>query len=93
MGLNLIHLFANLVLVGACNIRRVPLLQHTSFIICFVHASNGIDQMLFCCCMVFQYVSIINKSGASANAFTTRWVASLVVSELLALINDSVFHI
>jgi len=57
------------------------------FQVSFVRASNAIDQILFCCIAVFQYVSIIYQCGASANAFATRGVAQLSVSESLALIN------
>jgi len=92
MVFNLIDLCANLVPVSACNIQCGPLLQHTSFKISFVRASNAIDQMLFCCIAVFQYVSIIYQGGASANAFATRRVAQLTVSKSLELINGRLFH-
>jgi len=91
MGFNLIDLCANLVSVSACNIQRGPLLQHISFKISFVRASNAIDQMLFCCIAVFQYVSINYQCGASANAFATGRIAQLTVSTSLALINGRLF--
>jgi len=75
MGFNLIDFCANLVPVWVCNIQRGPLLQHTTFKISVVRAPNAMDEMLFCCIAVFQYVSIICQCGASANAFKTRCVA------------------
>jgi hypothetical protein len=41
---------------------------------------------------VFQYVYIIYRYGASANAFATRRVLQLTVSKSLALINGCLFH-
>jgi len=75
MGFNLINLCANLVSVWAWNIHRGPLIQHNSFKISFVRASNAMDQMLFCCIAVFQYVSIICQCGVSANAFAMCHIA------------------
>jgi len=74
LGFNHINLYSNLELVSACNVQRGLLLRHTSFKISSVHASNGMNQMLFCCITVFQYLSIICQSVASANAFETRHV-------------------
>jgi len=65
----------NLVPVWVCIIHRGPLIKHTSAKISFVRASNAMDQMLFCCIAVFQYVSIICQYGVSANAFAMRRVA------------------
>jgi hypothetical protein len=48
--------------------------------------------MLFCCIVVFQYVSIIYQCGESANAFATRRIAQLNISKSLALINGRLFH-
>jgi len=93
MTFNLIDLSANLEPVRACTIQRGPLLQHTSFKISFVRASNAMDQMLFCCIAVFQYVSIIYKCGASANELAMLRVAKLTVSKSPALINGCLFHI
>ena len=92
MGFSLIDLLANLVPVWPCTIQRGPLLQHTSFEIFFVRASDAIDQMLICCIALFQYISIISRCGDSANAFATRCDAQLTVSKSLALINGRLFH-
>ena len=62
------------------------------FQVSFVRASNAIDQILFCCIAVFQYVSIIYQCGASATAFATRRVAQLTISKSLALLNGRLFH-
>jgi len=78
MGFKLINLCSNLVPVWACNIQRGLLLQHTSFKISFVRASNAIHQMLFCCIVVFPYFSIICQCGPSANAFATTSATTLV---------------
>ena len=75
MGFDLVDWCSNLVPVWAWNIQRGPLLQHTSFKISFVRASNAMDQMLFSCLAVFQYFSIICQCGASANAFATSCIA------------------
>jgi len=74
-GFNLIDLCSNLVPVWVCNIHRGPLLQITSCKLSFVHTSNAMDQMLFCCTVLFQYFTNICQCGASANAFATRHVA------------------
>jgi len=92
MEFNLIDLYANLVPVWGCNIQRGPLFQHTTFKISFVPASNAMDQMLFYCIAVFQYVSIIYQCGASANTVATCRLAYLTLSMLLALINGRLFH-
>jgi len=49
-----VNLCSNLVPVWACNIQCGPLVQHTSFKISFVHASNAMDHMLRCCIAVFR---------------------------------------
>ena len=75
MGIDLNDLYLNLVPVWACKIQRGQLVQHTSFNISFVRASNAVDHMLFCYIAVFQYITIICQCGASGNPFTTRHVA------------------
>jgi len=92
MGCNILDLCSNLVPVWVCNIQLEQFLQHTSFKIFIVHASNARDLMLFCCIAVFQHISIIYQCGALANAFAARHVAQLNISKSLALINSSVFH-
>jgi len=91
-GIWFLDLYSSLVPVWACNIQCGPLLQHTSFKISIVHASNAMNQMLFCCIAVFQYLSIICHCGASANAFAVNRVAQLTISKSLALINRQLFH-
>jgi hypothetical protein len=49
------------------------------------------DQMLFCCIVVFQYVSIICQGGASAEAFAMHRVALLTINKMLALIHGRLF--
>ena len=71
--------------VQSCNIhitcvrprplQRGPSLQHISFEIFSVYASNAMDKMLFCCIAVLQDISIICQCGASANTFAARRVA------------------
>jgi hypothetical protein len=73
--------------------QRGLLLQHTSFKISFVPASNAMDQMLFCSIAVFQVVSIICQCGASANAFEMHRVAQLTVSKSLADIHGRLFDL
>jgi len=92
LGFNLINLCSNLVHDWACNIQHGPLLQHTSFKMPFVRSSNAMDRMLFCCIVVFQYVSIICQGGASANPFETGRVALLTISTMLALIDGCLFQ-
>jgi len=60
--------------VWACNIQCVALIQHTSFKISFLRASNAMDQILLRCIAVFLYVSIICRCGASPNGFATHRV-------------------
>jgi len=67
LGFYRMDLCLNLVLVWACNIQGGLLLQHTALTISFVHGSNPMDQMLFCCVAVFQYFSMICQRGASVN--------------------------
>jgi len=74
MGLNFVDLGSNLVLDLACNIQHGPSLQRISFKISFVHTSNAMDQMLFCCIAVFQYFSIIWQCGALANAVAAHHI-------------------
>jgi len=93
MGCNFVDLCSNQVLVWVCNIQLGLLLQHTSFKISSVRASNAMDQMLICCIAVFQYCSIICWCGASANAFATHHIAWLTICKSLALINGRLFHI
>jgi len=90
---NLIDLCSNLVPAWACNIQFKQFLQHTSFKIGFVRASNSMDQMLICYIVVFWYLSIIWCSGFWVDAFATCGVPYLTIFKLLALINGSLFHI
>jgi hypothetical protein len=71
MGLNIINLCSNPVVISRGNMHHRLLLQYTSFTLSYVHASNGIDQMLFCCTAVLEYICIICQCGAPANAFET----------------------
>jgi len=89
---NHIDLCSNLVQVWECNIQHVLLLQHTSFKISFVRALNAMVHMLFCCIVVFKYVSIICQCTALANTFPPHRVASLTISKWIALINGDLFH-
>jgi len=75
MGINIMGFGVNPEPEWACNIPRGPLLHHTSFKISLVCAMNAMDQMLFCCIAVFQYIYIIRHCGGSTNAFATRCVA------------------
>jgi len=75
MGFHCVDLCSNLVPFWVCNNQCVQLLQHDSFKISFVCASDAMDQMLFCCIVVFQYFSIICWCGASATAFAMHHVA------------------
>jgi hypothetical protein len=51
------------------------------------------DQMLYCCIEVFEYVSIICQSGGSANDFEVRRIAQLTVFMSLALTNGRLLYI
>jgi len=93
MGFDYVDLWSNQVPVWACILPHRLLLRHTSFKISFVCASNAMDQMLFRCIGVFQYFSIICPCGASANAFPTRHITSLIVSKSYALIHGRLFHV
>jgi len=75
MGFDLVNVCSNLVLVWAFNFQPEPLHQGTSFKISFVSASNAMDQMMFCCIVVFQYISTICQGVASANDFATCHIA------------------
>jgi len=92
IGINIINFYSNLGLIRACDIKHRPLLQHICSKIFFACASNAIDQMIFCCIAVFQYIAMICQCGASANAFETRRVISLTVPKSLPLIKSNLFH-
>jgi len=75
MAFYVIDLRSNLVPVRTCITQFRQLLWHTSFTMFFVRALNEMDQMLFCCIVAFQYVSIICQCEASGKAFTKHRVA------------------
>jgi len=89
---NFIEMCSNLVPISVYTIQCGLLLQHTSFTISFMCASNAMEQMFFRSIVVFQYISIIRQCGPSSSAFATRHNASIIMSKSLALRNSCLLH-
>jgi len=80
MGFYVIDLHSNLIPVRTCIMQFCELQWHTSFRMLFVRALNVMDQMLFCCIVAFQYVSIICQCEGSGKAFAKHRVEYLAIS-------------
>ena len=92
MGYNRTDLWSNRILVWVCNIWHGPLLLHSSLKLCFVLGSNALDQMLFYCIVVFQYVSITFKCGARSNGLSMHWIEYRTIYTFLAFIHSGEFR-